>query len=134
MLTTLSHLALILLYTCVLAIKTCELSADACRSYGFGASANGARTSATLSLAQLYHRTCLVLVGLFIFFIVFGLLMLVFQLVYEVIAFVMQTAHHRREEMERVARQLCYVKNGKLVAAPRVRKGEYHIFLSHVVS
>ena len=41
LITTLSHLALILLYTCVLVIKTCELSSDACRSYGFGASAKG---------------------------------------------------------------------------------------------
>ena len=63
-LTTLSHLALILLYTCVLTVKTCEMSEDACRSYGFGASAK----------------------GFFLFFIFFALSMLVFQLVFEAVA------------------------------------------------
>eukprot|EP00966_Prymnesium_polylepis_P325943 7381875-Prymnesium_polylepis.1 len=36
-----SVLALILLYTCVLVIKTCEQSPEACSSYGFGHSAKG---------------------------------------------------------------------------------------------
>eukprot|EP00966_Prymnesium_polylepis_P199891 4632328-Prymnesium_polylepis.1 len=40
-LTTLSHLALILMYTSVLAIKTCEFAPEACSSYGFGSSAEG---------------------------------------------------------------------------------------------
>ena len=38
---TLSHLALILVYSCVMAIKTCELSSEACSKYGFGNSAKG---------------------------------------------------------------------------------------------
>jgi hypothetical protein len=33
-----THLALILVYTCELLLKTCELSDDACQSYGQGAS------------------------------------------------------------------------------------------------
>eukprot|EP00966_Prymnesium_polylepis_P242929 5618213-Prymnesium_polylepis.1 len=40
-LATLLHLALILVYASVLAIKTCNLSSDACKSYGFGDSAEG---------------------------------------------------------------------------------------------
>eukprot|EP00966_Prymnesium_polylepis_P166785 3855261-Prymnesium_polylepis.2 len=38
-LATLSHLALILVYFCVLVIKSCNQSRDACSSYGFGGSA-----------------------------------------------------------------------------------------------
>ena len=33
---TVTELALILLYTCALVIKTCELSEVVCRAYGFG--------------------------------------------------------------------------------------------------
>ena len=47
-LATLTHLALILTYTCVLAIKTCELSPTVCGGYGFGDSAEGEESGATV--------------------------------------------------------------------------------------
>mmetsp|Transcript_20685 Transcript_20685/g.61519 ORF Transcript_20685/g.61519 Transcript_20685/m.61519 type:complete len:631 (+) Transcript_20685:2-1894(+) len=113
-LTTLSHLALILLYTCVLTVKTCEMSEDACRSYGFGASAK----------------------GFFLFFIFFALSMLVFQLVFEAVAI----AYHIR--MQNQLRRLRY-RGGRFVELPPVAQEEFahlpgleaspcfHLFLSH---
>ena len=74
------------------------------------------------------------LAGFFLFFIFFGFIMLVFQLVFEAVAFVWESAHRRLEEMERKARRLCYAESGKLVAATSIQTGGYHIFLSHVVS
>ena len=59
--------------------------------------------------------------------------MLLLQLIVSIIAVVAETARRRRAEMEQVARRLCYVKNGKLVAAPGTENGGYHLFLSHVV-
>ena len=61
-LTTVSHLALILIYTSVLAIKTCNLSPDACSSYGFGDSAEGACTKNSVQPRvgphfDLWHRS-----------------------------------------------------------------------------
>ena len=41
---TLSLLALILLYVCVLVIKTCDMSSELCNTYGFGEDAKGAGT------------------------------------------------------------------------------------------
>jgi len=93
-----------------LAIKTCELSSDVCKSYGFGASAK----------------------GYFLFFIFFSFGMLIFLLVLEPFAVALEGTRRRRERMEQRARRLCYAKSRKLVAAPRIQKGGYHIFLSHV--
>eukprot|EP00966_Prymnesium_polylepis_P211862 4907058-Prymnesium_polylepis.1 len=113
-LTTLSHLALILLYTCVLVIKTCEQSPDACKSYGFGDSAK----------------------GFFLFFIFFGVSMLGFQLVFEAIAI----AYHIR--MQNKLRRLRY-RGGRFVELSPVMDEEFahqpnlqpspcfHLFLSH---
>jgi len=114
-LTTLSHLALILMYTCVLVIKTCEQSPDACKSYGFGDSAK----------------------GFFLFFIFFGVSMLGFQLAFEAIAI----AYHIR--MQKQLRRLRY-RGGGFVELPPVSDDEfahlpglersspcYHLFLSH---
>ena len=41
-LTTILHLSLILVYTSVLLIKTCEHSEEACEDFGFGKTADGA--------------------------------------------------------------------------------------------
>eukprot|EP00966_Prymnesium_polylepis_P209467 4852048-Prymnesium_polylepis.2 len=38
------ELALVLIYTCVLLIKTCNMSADVCVTFGFGKTAEGTRT------------------------------------------------------------------------------------------
>lgn len=38
---TLIELALILIYVCVLLIKSCEYSRDVCSTYGFGETADG---------------------------------------------------------------------------------------------
>jgi len=113
-LTTLSHLALILVYTCVLVIKTCELSPDACRSYGFGASAK----------------------GFFLFFIFFGFSMLLFQLIIEAFAIAYQI------RMQNKLRRLRH-RGGRFVELPLLTKEAFqhlpglvsspyfHLFLSH---
>eukprot|EP00966_Prymnesium_polylepis_P123022 2844462-Prymnesium_polylepis.1 len=82
-----SHLALILVYTCVLAIKTCELSRDVCNSYGFG-SAEGARFSYTRRTRCMDSSLtrCVSAAGLFVFFIFFAFAMCIFQLVFEAAA------------------------------------------------
>ena len=59
--------------------------------------------------------------------------MLLVQLLVSVIAMVAESARRRRQEMEGVARRLCYAKSGKLVEASSIETGGYHIFLSHVV-
>eukprot|EP00966_Prymnesium_polylepis_P219257 5072914-Prymnesium_polylepis.1 len=61
------ELALILIYTCVLVIKTCQYDAEICSSYGFGTNAN----------------------GVYLFFIFFGLSMLLVLLVVAVINLVL---------------------------------------------
>ncbi|KAL1527507.1 hypothetical protein AB1Y20_008897 [Prymnesium parvum] len=55
---TIVHLTLILVYLCVLVIKTCNASSAACSSFGFGATAD----------------------GVFTFFLLFGLAMVTFML------------------------------------------------------
>jgi len=113
-LATLSHLALILLYMCVLTVKTCELSPVVCSSYGFGNSAKGS----------------------FLLFIFSSLAMLAVQLLFEAAAI----AYHIR--MLKKLRRLRY-RGGRLVELPPVAEKEFlhlpglepspcfHIFLSH---
>ena len=60
--------------------------------------------------------------------------MLLFQLVFSIAAMVAENANRRREEVDRMARRLCSAKSDKLVAAPAIDAGGYHVFLSHVVS
>ena len=62
------------------------------------------------------------------FFVFVGLAMLLLQFV------VAENARRHREQLERMVRRLWYAKSGKLVAAPRIKTGGYHVFLSHVVS
>jgi len=114
-LTTLSHLALILMYTCVLAIKTCHLSPAVCSSYGFGDSAK----------------------GLFLFFLFFALSMLLLQLVVE-IALLAYIA-----KQQKLVRRLRYVNDRNFVEFPPVLQrtfskmpgfkpsATFHLFLSH---
>jgi hypothetical protein len=71
---SLSEMFLILIYACVLVIKTCSLSADICSHYGFGSSAS----------------------GIFIFFLFFGLSTLLFQLFWQVAALVAISSSFRR--------------------------------------
>eukprot|EP00966_Prymnesium_polylepis_P075050 1741036-Prymnesium_polylepis.2 len=42
-LATMTEQGLVLAYTCVLLIKTCDLSVDVCSTYGFGETATGER-------------------------------------------------------------------------------------------
>ena len=49
-LATLTELALVLLYTCVLMLKSCELSPDVCATYGLGDDGRGEGASAGGSL------------------------------------------------------------------------------------
>jgi hypothetical protein len=74
------------------------------------------------------------LTGVFLFFIFLGLSMLLLQLVISLIAIPMENARRHLEAREQMARRLCYAKSGKLIVAPRIGSGGYHIFLSHVVS
>jgi len=113
-LTTLSHLALILVYSCTMAIKTCDLSPKVCSRYGFGDSAK----------------------GFFLFFIFFGLAMLGFQLVFEFMALL----YHTRRQSK--LRRLRY-RGGYFVELPPLSDQDfvhlpgltqsmcYHLFLSH---
>eukprot|EP00966_Prymnesium_polylepis_P300399 6942051-Prymnesium_polylepis.1 len=39
---TLVHLSLVLVYTCVLLVKACDASAEACALFGFGTTSKGA--------------------------------------------------------------------------------------------
>eukprot|EP00966_Prymnesium_polylepis_P051194 1184992-Prymnesium_polylepis.1 len=87
-------------------LKGCDMSATFCRNFGFGDSAKGP----------------------FLFFVFVGLAMLLLQFV------VAENARRHREQLERMVRRLWYAKSGKLVAAPRIKTGGYHVFLSHVVS
>jgi hypothetical protein len=41
---TLVHLSLVLVYTCVLLIKMCDASADACTKFGLGSTSKGDET------------------------------------------------------------------------------------------
>ena len=113
-LTTLTHLALILVYICVLVIKTCELSSDACRSYGFGASAE----------------------GFFLFLLFFGLSVLVFQVAIEVVATAWNV--HMRKELRRLRYrgggfvELLPVTQEEFAHLPGLEPSRsYHLFLSH---
>ena len=45
---TLTELALILVYVCVLVVKVCDQSSDVCRRFGFGDSASGELAAAGL--------------------------------------------------------------------------------------
>jgi hypothetical protein len=71
--------------------------------------------------------------GIFLFFFFFGLSMLAVQLLGSIIAMVSENARRRRQEMEGVARRLCYTRSGKLVEASSIETGGYHTFLSHMV-
>jgi hypothetical protein len=42
---TMIELTLILVYTCVLLIKTCEISPEVCSTYGFGDTGRGEHAS-----------------------------------------------------------------------------------------
>eukprot|EP00966_Prymnesium_polylepis_P164474 3802443-Prymnesium_polylepis.2 len=86
-------LALILLFTCVLLIKTCHLSPTVCVTFGFGSTSKG---GASLSDPRCVHllqsvNMCFVLAfyavsavsltGVYLFFIFFALSMLLLLLV-----------------------------------------------------
>ena len=60
--------------------------------------------------------------------------MLVLQLLFSITAVVAENARRNREQLELMARRLCYVESGTPVAAPRIEHGAYHVFLSHAVS
>ena len=90
---TVSELALILIYTCVLLIKTCRIDAGVCSYYGFGDDAEGklalsSRNRHPSPKRQSQNRfrptdpAWLVLcTGVYLFFVFFGLSMMLLQLV-----------------------------------------------------
>jgi len=113
-LATLCHLALILLYLCVLAIKTCNLSPGVCSSFGFGDSAK----------------------GFFLFFLFFSLSMLAFQVIFEAAAVAYQIRQWKK------LRRLRYRGGGFVELLPVAEKEFahlpglqpspcFHLFLSH---
>jgi hypothetical protein len=90
-LATVIEQGLVLAYTCVLLIKTCDLSVDVCSTYGFGDTASGEEvllklvTRHYLSLLSLpdcvWEMPRCVHVGVYLFFVFFALGMLVILLV-----------------------------------------------------
>ena len=113
-LATLSDLALVLVYFAVLVIKTCDAASAACRPYGFGDDSK----------------------GVFLFFLFFGLAVLLLQLIFEVAALLYGARRQRK---------LCRLRfrgGGFVVLPPMAEKefGElpglepsrgFHLFLSH---
>jgi hypothetical protein len=114
MLATMSELALILVYLCALVIKACDLAADACGTYGFGDDSK----------------------GVFLFFLFFGLSVLLLQLIFEVAALIYSARQQRR------LRRLRH-RGGGFVELPPLTKNDFahlpglepspcfHLFLSH---
>jgi len=113
-LATLTDLALILVYTCILVIKTCDAASETCEAYGFGGNAN----------------------GVFLFFLFFGLTMILAHLSFEVIALV--NTIRKRKKLPQLRH-----RNGVFVELPAVTEKHfshlpgletsvcYHLFLSH---
>ena len=60
--------------------------------------------------------------------------MLLLQLLFEVAALLQGAREQAGLRRLQMTRRLCYVESGKLVVAPTIEKGAYHLFLSHVVS
>jgi hypothetical protein len=87
-----------------------------------------------LVISTARRRFRLEFAGFFLFFIFSGLSMLLLQLLFEAAALLKGQRELEELRRLRVARRLCYVTSGKLVVAPRIGNGEYHLFLSHVVS
>ena len=102
MLATLTDLALVLVYMCVLVIKACEVSPEECRSYGFGDDPK----------------------GVFVFFLFFGLSMLLLQFVFEV-TYLVRTI---RKEMR--VRAIRIVGTGRRPEMILTEGQKYHLFLS----
>jgi len=113
-LATMSEVALILVYLCALVIKACDLSADVCSTYGFGDDSK----------------------GVFLFFLFFGLSVLLLQLILEVAALVYGSRQQRK------LRRLRH-RGGGFVELPPLTENDfahlpglepspcYHLFLSH---
>jgi|EP00966_Prymnesium_polylepis_P288448 hypothetical protein len=133
---TITELGLVFLYVSVLAIKTCDASPAVCSSYGFGADSKGVhapRMHSSLSSAE--ARTLPSCPGVFLFFLFFGLSMLLLQLVAEVVAVVYSVRQQKK------LRRLRY-RGGDLVELPRISAAEFahlpglessecfHLFLS----
>ena len=85
---TVIQLALLILYVCVLLIKSCNMSAMVCASYGFGDTASGELPTVTMTprvlpQAASARRTALALLplaGVYQFFVLFALILLICQL------------------------------------------------------
>eukprot|EP00966_Prymnesium_polylepis_P224213 5186814-Prymnesium_polylepis.1 len=74
------ELALILIFTCVLIMKACESSAELCNTYGFGSTGTGASQTGFLA-SLLFEFAVFLLIGVYLFFIFFGIAMLLLLLV-----------------------------------------------------
>ena len=84
---TLIELALILVYLCILLIKSCLISSDVCARFGFGDTAEGenvAHNPQNLRLCLFLRESVVFLfqsTGLYVFFIFFGLSTILLQIV-----------------------------------------------------
>eukprot|EP00966_Prymnesium_polylepis_P194774 4515201-Prymnesium_polylepis.1 len=80
------ELTLIVIYTCVLVIKSCHFSESLCVSFGFGGDAEGAGCLAC-GMWKLRDKTRSSIVlasstGLYVFFVLFGLSMVLSQIIF----------------------------------------------------
>ena len=80
---TLVMLALILMYTCALLIKLCEMAPDVCVTFGFGGTANGVLHACPHMRDQMLSEGVHPLrnSGVYLFFIFFAIAMLLLLLV-----------------------------------------------------
>ena len=101
-LATLTDLALVLMYMTVTVIKACNVSPAACRPYGLGDDPK----------------------GVFLFFLFFGLSMLLLQLIFEIAYLV----HTFRKEMR--VRAIRVVGTGRRPEMSLADNQNYHLFLS----
>jgi len=101
---TVIELSLILTYTCVLLIKTCDFSADLCATYGFGSTSN----------------------GVYLFFIFGGISSLLVLVIIEAQAVVQLIA------AERSVREMRVKGSGKPPELTLLEGQKFHLFLSHV--
>lgn len=91
---TFVEVALVLIYTSVLLIKACDVSSEVCSQFGFGSSSSGAARTAPLPCVKPPPRPSfkvrgrkrmpwrMVSVGVYLFFLFFGLAMVLLQLLF----------------------------------------------------
>ena len=123
---TVIQLSLILVYVCVLVIKTCDISSRACEMFGFGSDSKGehkpsSTRKGTLQSIKLAHPF---LAGVYLFFIFFGLSVLALILVAEAVVMFNTFKHDMSVRAIRIS------GSGKLPEMSLTERQKYHLFVS----